>query len=118
MPDEVADGVPCPDPDDHGQSREWRTRRRGIFEGLPRAAYRRTGRRYIDACAAGTVLHGVAVASFGLVILTLYVDLNPADLTRYALCSLGGFIVEGAVAAVHVRRVGSPIRAWLAGPDK
>src|SRR4051812_29583987 len=115
MPDELADGVPCPDPDDHRQSREWRTRRRGIFEGLPRAAYRRTGRRYIDACAAGTVLHGVAVAAFGLVILALYVDLSSADLTRYALCLLAGYIVEGAVAAVHVRRVASPIGLWLAG---
>src|SRR3954452_14500694 len=112
MPDELAVGVPCPDPDDHGQSREWRTRKRGIFEGLPRLAYRRTGRRYVDACAAGTVLHGVAVAGFGLLIVTLYVDLSLADLTRYALCLVAGYIVEGAVAAVHLRRVALPIRAW------
>jgi class 3 adenylate cyclase len=99
------------------EAHDWRTRRRGIFEGLPRLAFRRTGSRYIDACAAGTVLHGVAVAGFGLLMLTLYVDLSAADLTVYALCSLGGYVVEGAVAAFHVRRLAVPVRSWLAGSD-
>lgn len=95
----------------------WRTRKPGIFEGLPRLAYGRTGRRYIDACAAGTVGHGIAVTAFGLVMLTLYVDLSLVDLTLFALCSLAGYLVEGVVAAVHVRRIGSPVRAWLAGSE-
>jgi class 3 adenylate cyclase len=71
----------------------------------------------VDACAAGTILHGVAVAAFGLIMLTLYVDLSPADLAAYALCLLAGYVVEGVVAAVHVRRLASPVRSWLAGSD-
>lgn len=93
----------------------WRSRRRGVFEGLPRLAYRRSGRWYIAACVVGTILHGVAVAGFGLVILMLHVDLRVADVALYAGCLVAGYVVEGVVAAWHVRTIASPVRAWLAG---
>jgi class 3 adenylate cyclase len=72
----------------------------------------------VDLCAAGTVLHGVAVAGFGLIMLALYVDLSAADLARYALALLAGYVVEGAVAAWHLRRAAAPVRAWLAGDGR
>ncbi|MDX6199184.1 MAG: adenylate cyclase [Actinomycetota bacterium] len=98
-----------------GDIRGWRTRQRGVFEGLPRLAYQRTGRSYVDPCALGTVLHGVAVAAFGLVMVTLYVDLSASELTVYALGLLAAYVIEGMVAAAHVRRGAAPLRAWLAG---
>lgn len=52
-------------------------RRPGIFEGLPRAAYRRAAARYVDLCAVGVLLHGLAVTAFGLLMLSLYLDLTP-----------------------------------------
>jgi class 3 adenylate cyclase len=99
------------------QPDDWRTRRRGIFEGLPRLGYRRTGKRYLDLCAVGTVLHGVAVAGFGLIMLALYVHLSSTELTLYALSLLAGYVVEGVAAAVHVRRSAAPVRLWLNGDD-
>jgi class 3 adenylate cyclase len=93
----------------------WRSRRRGVFEGLPRVLYRRTGMRYFEACAAGTVVNGVVVSGFGVVALVLYVDLSAGELALFAACSGVGFAVEGAVAAVYLLRVADPARAWLAG---
>jgi adenylate cyclase len=82
----------------------WRGRRRGVFEGPPRVAYRRTGTRYFDACAAGVVLNGVVVSGFGLIALALYVDLSAGELALFAACSALGFAVEGALAALHLLR--------------
>jgi hypothetical protein len=93
----------------------WRSRRRGVFEGPPRALYRRTGARYFDALAVTVVLNGVVVAGFGVVTLALYVDLSAADLSLFAACSAVGYAVEGLVAAVYLRRAALPARAWLAG---
>jgi class 3 adenylate cyclase len=95
----------------------WRTRRRGVFEGLPRVLYRRTGARYIDANAAAIILNGVVVAGFGVLTLALYVDLSAADLALFAAVSAAAFAVEGVMAAVFVRRAARPVRAWLAGAD-
>ena len=92
-----------------------RARRRGVFEGLPRVLYRRTGARYIDACALGIVANGVVVSGFGVVALALYVDLSAGELALVAACSAVGFAVEGALAAVYLRRAAEPARAWLAG---
>jgi class 3 adenylate cyclase len=93
----------------------WRSRRRGIFEALPRLLYRRAGTRYFDACAAGIVLNGVVVSGFGLVVLVLYVDLSAGELALFAACSAVGFAVEGALAALYLLRAGEPARARLAG---
>jgi adenylate cyclase len=93
----------------------WRTRRRGVFEGPPRALFRRTGARYLDACAVGIVLNGLVVAGFGLVVVTLYVDVRAGELALLAACSAAGYVVESLVAGVHLRRVGAPVRAWLGG---
>ena len=68
----------------------WRRRRRGVFEGPPRVLYRRTGARYVDACAASVVVNGVVVAGFGVVTVALYVDLSAAELLLYAACSAAG----------------------------
>jgi hypothetical protein len=92
----------------------WRSRRRGVFEGPPRALYRPTGARYFDALAV-TVLNGVVVAGFGVVTLALYVDLSAADRSLFAACSAVGYAVEGLVAPVYLRRAALPARAWLAG---
>jgi adenylate cyclase len=93
----------------------WRTRRPGVFEGLPRVFYRQTGARYIDACAMAAVGNGVVVAGFGLAVIALYVDLRVGELVVLAACSVAGYIVENVVAGVHLRRAGAPIREWLAG---
>jgi adenylate cyclase len=93
----------------------WRSRRRGIFEGLPRALYRTAGAGYFDACAAGIVINGVVVAGFGVVALVLYVDLSAGELALFAACSAVGFAVEGLLAAVYSLRAAGPARAWLAG---
>jgi adenylate cyclase len=92
-----------------------RARRRGVFGGLPRAFFRRSGVRYLDAWAAGIVANGVVVAGFGLVVVLLYVDVRAGELALFAACSAAGYVVENLVAAVHLRRVGMPVRAWLAG---
>ena len=77
--------------------------------------YRRTGARYLDACAVGVVANGVAVSVFGVIVLALHVDLGTGELALFAACSAAGFAVEGAVAAVYLVRAGEPARAWLAG---
>src|SRR4051812_39337678 len=93
----------------------WRGRRRGVFEGLPRVFYRRTGARYIDACAVAVVINGVVVAGFGVVTLVLYVDVRAGELALFAACSAAWSLVEGVVAAVYLRRAAVPVRDWLAG---
>jgi adenylate cyclase len=93
----------------------WRRRRRGVFEGPPRALYRRTGARYLDACALAIVLNGVVVAGFGLATLALYVDLSAGELIVFAVCSAAGYAVEGLVAAVYLRHATAPVQAWLGG---
>ena len=93
----------------------WRGRRRGIFEGLPRVWYRRTGARYIDACAFAVVLNGVAVAGFGVVTLVLYVDVSAGELALFAACSAAWYAIEGLVAGIYLRGAALPVRAWLAG---
>jgi class 3 adenylate cyclase len=82
----------------------WRSRRRGVFEGLPRALYRRSGERYVDACAAAAAVNGVVVAGFGVVTVALYVDLSAGELAVFAACWAAFYLVEGLVAAVYVRR--------------
>jgi adenylate cyclase len=94
-------------------SMRWRVPRRGVFDGPPRALYRRTGPRYLDACAAGVVANGVVVSGFGVVALALYVDLRPGELAAFAACSAAGFAVEGILAAVYLLRASEPTRAWM-----
>ena len=93
----------------------WRGRRRGFFEGPPRVVYRRTGARYVDACAVAVVLNGVVVAGFVVVTLVLYVDVRAGELAAFAACSVVASVVEGLVAAAYLRRAAEPVRAWLAG---
>lgn len=93
----------------------WRRRRRGIFEGLPRVMYRRTGARYIEACAVGIVLNGLVVAGFGVLTLVLFVDVHAGELAAFAGASALAYVVEGLVAAVYLRRAAAPVGAWLAG---
>ena len=93
----------------------WRGRRRGVFEGPPRALYRRTGARYIDVYAVGVVLNGVVVAGFGVAVVALYVDLSAGELALFAACSAAGYVLENLVAGVYLRRVGAPVVAWLEG---
>src|SRR5207244_5387023 len=98
-------------------SMRWRGPRRGFFEGPPRVLYRRTGPRYIGACAVAIVINGVVVAGFGLVTLALYVDLSAAELGLFAGSSAAGYVLEGLVAAVYLRRAALPVRAWLRGEE-
>src|SRR3954468_8056642 len=93
----------------------WRGRRRGVFEGLPRVLYRRTGARYDDACAAAVVVNGIVVAGVGVGALALFVDLGAAELALFAACSVAWYALEGLVAAVYFRRAALPVRAWLRG---
>lgn len=93
----------------------WRGRHRGVFEGPPRSVYRRTGVRYIDACAAGIVLNGIVVAGFGLAVVALYVDVRVDELAVFAACSAAGYVVENVVAGIGLRRAAAPVRDWLAG---
>jgi adenylate cyclase len=93
----------------------WRGRRRGVFEGPPRAVYRRTGARYFDVCAAGVAINGVVVSAFGVVAVALYVDLSIAELALFAACWAVGLATEGILAAVYFLRAAEPARAWLAG---
>jgi adenylate cyclase len=37
------------------------------------------------------------------------------ELALFAACSVAGYVVEGLVAAVYLRRIAQPARAWLAG---
>lgn len=93
----------------------WRRRRHGIFEGMPRAAYRRSGTRYLDACAAGFLLNGLAVAGFGLVLVAFYVDMAARDFGILAGCWAAGYVAENLLAGLHLQRIGEPVGAWLAG---
>jgi adenylate cyclase len=93
----------------------WRGRRRGFFEGPPRDLYRRTGPRYFDAAAAAMVLNGVVVSVFLLITLLLYVDLSRGELAIFAAASAAGYIVEGLVAGVYIKRAARPVVSWLAG---
>src|SRR5206468_10051056 len=88
-------------------------RRRGFFEGPPRALYRRTGTRYFDACALTIVLNGVVVAGFGVVALVLYVDLSLGEVALVFSGSAVGLAVEGALAARYFLRAAEPARVWL-----
>jgi class 3 adenylate cyclase len=92
----------------------WWARRRGFFEGPPRALFRGTGARYFDACASVIVLNGVAVAGFGVVALVLYVDLSVSEVALFAACLAVGYAIEGALAAHYFLRAAEPARAWLA----
>src|SRR3954466_16368368 len=101
----------------------WRGRRRGVFEGLPRLMFHRTGERYVDACLVAIVVNGVVVAAFGVIVLVLYVDVHAGELAVFAACSIAAFVVEGLVggryprraAPPHARRAAAPIRAWRGG---
>jgi class 3 adenylate cyclase len=77
---------------------------------------RRLGGRYVDACAAVVVLNGVIVAGFGLVTLALYLDLGASEVLAYAAASVAGYVVEGLLAAVYLRRSltgeRDPVQAW------
>ena len=90
-------------------------RRRGIFEGLPRLVYRRTGSRYFEATAVGSVFNGVAVAGVSVVTLVLFVDVSVGELALFAACSAAGYVVEALVAVAYGYRAARPIRPWLAG---
>src|SRR3982751_4950534 len=92
-----------------------RGRRRGVFEGPPRALYRNTGARYLDACALAIVVNGVVISVFGVVTVVLYVDVRAGELALFAACSASAYLVEGLAAAVQFRRAAAPIRVWLAG---
>ena len=72
----------------------WRVPRRGVFEGPPRALYRRSRARYFDASAAGVVANGIVVSGFGVVALALYVDLRPGELALFAACSAAAFALS------------------------
>jgi adenylate cyclase len=93
----------------------WRSRRRGVFERVPRAVHRRTGSRYLDACALGMVLNGIVVAGFGVVVVALFVDLRAGELALLGACWAAGYALENVVAAWHFRRIVAPVRAWFAG---
>jgi class 3 adenylate cyclase len=93
----------------------WRSRRRGVFEAMPRALHRRTGSRYLDACALGMVLNGIVVAGFGAIVVALFVDLRAGELALLGACWAAGHAIENLVAAHRFRRVGAPVRAWFAG---
>jgi len=93
----------------------WRPRRRGFFEGLPRALYRRSRSRYFDATAVAVVLNGVAVSGFSVITLVLYVDLHAGELGVFVACLVAGYLVEGLVAGAYLLRAAAPARAWLAG---
>jgi adenylate cyclase len=95
----------------------WRSRRRGIFEGMPRAVYRRTGTRYLGAWALGIVGNGVVVAGFGVVVVLFFVDLRIGEVALFAACSVAGYVVENLVAGRRFRRVGAPVQAWLEGGE-
>src|SRR2546423_6798319 len=94
----------------------WRGRRRGVFEAVPRVIYgRRGGVRYLDAWPAAIVLNGVVVSGFSVVTLVLYVEVSVGELALLAVSSAAGYVIEGLVAGVYLRRAAVPVRAWLAG---
>jgi adenylate cyclase len=88
-------------------------RRGGIFAGMPRAAYRRTRERYLDAYAVALVVNGLVVAGFEIAVVALYIDLDAGELALFAAAAVAGYVVENLVAARDLRRVGAPVRAWL-----
>ena len=98
-------------------STAWRGRRGGVFERVPRLVHRYTGSRYVGACATAVVLHGVAVAAFGLMMLALYVDLSARELALLGLGLTAGYVVEGLAAAACFLRAAAPVRAWLASGE-
>src|SRR3954466_6661233 len=98
----------------------WRGRRRGVFEGLPRLMFHRTGERYVDACLVAIVVNGVVVAAFGVIVLVLYVDVHAGELAVFAACSIAAVVVAGSggggpVAARARPRAPAPLRGWLGG---
>src|SRR4051812_50205830 len=93
-----------------------RARRRGVFEGMPRALYRRTGARYLDACAAEIVGNGVVVAIFSAAVIALYVDLGAGELGTLAACLLVGYVAESLLAGHHLRPLGGPVPDGAARP--
>jgi len=77
---------------------------------MPRAAFRRAGARYVDACALGILFNGVVVAGFGVAVVALFVDLRAGELALFAGCSTAGYVVESLVAGAYLRRLGRPLR--------
>src|SRR5436853_127941 len=59
--------------------------------------------------------HGVAVATFGMAMLALYVDLTTAEFAALFACSCACYVLEGLVAAIRLWKAARPVRAWLAG---
>src|SRR5690349_10813737 len=82
---------------------------------MPRAVYRRTGTRYLDAWALGIVGNGVVVAGFGVVVVLCFVDLSAGEAALFAACTAAGYVVENLVAGRELRRVGAPVGAWSEG---
>ncbi|HYF27116.1 MAG TPA: adenylate/guanylate cyclase domain-containing protein [Baekduia sp.] len=93
----------------------WRGLGRGFFERPPRVLYRRARARYLDVAVAAAAANGVVVAGFGLVTLVLYVDLSARELAAFGACSAAGYVAEGVVAGVRMRRLVRPAQRWLAG---
>jgi class 3 adenylate cyclase len=93
----------------------WWARRRGFFEGPPRALYHRTGARYFDACALIIVLNGIVVSGFGVVVLVLYIELGGGEVALFTAASAFAYAVEGGLAARHFVRAAEPAHAWLVG---
>jgi class 3 adenylate cyclase len=94
-----------------------KTRRlsRGFFEGPPRVLYRLAGRRYFDAVAVAVVANGVAVSTFGVITLLLYVRVGALDALVYAGLLAAAYALEGAIAAAVLVRAARPAHAWLNG---
>ena len=88
----------------------WTGRRRGVFEGPPRALFRRAEARYLDVVLAVVVGNGVVVALFGTVAVALFVRLDASELLVFAACLAAGFAVEALVAVALVRGATAAIR--------
>jgi adenylate cyclase len=71
--------------------------------------------RYVDTLAAALILHGVAVAGFGVITLMLYVAVHAGELALFAGCCVAVYVGEALAAGAHMRRTAKPVKAWLAG---
>jgi adenylate cyclase len=87
----------------------------GVFEALPRRVYRRAGARYVEAWAAVLVASAGIMGVGGTLTVALYVNPSVAELAILLGVTVASFVGEALVASAYIRRLGEPVRAWLAG---
>jgi class 3 adenylate cyclase len=87
----------------------------GIAEALPRRMYRRFGARYLDAQYAWRGVGAISTSAIGVAVTSLYIDGELGEWALLVAASAVWYLADTVVAIRTSRRLGAPVRAWLAG---